>query len=123
MGNEFEEKTLSILDAIQDDIAEGNLKLENIEDKVQELDRTIRGSNGNRGLVTEVAVLQAQVADHVGEDSHEDAKIKEGKDPSKYITWSWLVDKGVMPILVAFTVWFLLQVLPNLMAQLSNAVP
>ncbi|MCK5613032.1 hypothetical protein KAR91_64765 [Candidatus Pacearchaeota archaeon] len=121
MGDgEFDEEVLGILGAIRADVAEGNIKLGSIETKVNELDRTIRGSNGNRGLVTEVAVLQSQIADHVGEDSHADAKIKADKDPGKYITWNWFVDKGVMPVVIASLIWFLLTVLPNLLTMAAS---
>lgn len=124
MGNgDFEEQTLSILDAIRVDVAEGNVKLENIENKVAGLDRTIRGSNGNKGLVTEVAVLESILSDHVGEDSHADEKIKKDKDPSKYITWNWIVDKGVMPVIIASVVWLLLEVLPNVVGYFADTIP
>lgn len=121
MGDEtFESQTLSILDAIRADVAEGNIKLESIETKVAQLDRTIRGSNGDKGLVTEVAILQTQLVAHVGEDSHADEKINKDKDPSKYITWNWFVDKGVMPVVIAALVWVLLEVLPNILVLLAG---
>ena len=121
MGNgDFESQTLSILDAIRADVAEGNIKLEGIEKKVSELDRTIRGSNGDKGLVTDVAVMQSLLAAHVGEASHADEKIKKDKDPSKYITWNWFVDKGVMPVVITALIWILLEVLPNIIVLLAN---
>ena len=124
MGNgDFEVQTLSILDAIRDDVAAGNAKLDDIESKVAGLDRTLRGSNGDKGLVTEVAVLESILADHVGEDSHADEKIRKDKDPSKYITWNWFVDKGVMPVIIAAVVWLLLEVLPNVLGHLTEVVP
>ena len=120
MGNgNFEEQTLSLLDAIRDDVAESNVKLVSIETKVKELDRTIRGSNGNKGLVAEVAVLQSKIMDCVSEDSRAD-DTKEDKDSGKYITWNWFVDKGVMPVIIAAIVWFLLQVLPNLLTLIAR---
>ena len=114
-------QTLSILDAIQRDIAGGNAKLESIESKVDGLDRTLRGSNGDKGLVTEVAVLSTRLAEHIGESSHADEKSNKGKeDPTKYVTWKWFVDKGVMPVIIAALVWILLEVLPNIISHLAN---
>lgn len=130
MGNgEFEQETISLLEAIREDIQDNNQEISELGEKVAELDRTIRGSNGNQGIVTELAVLQSKVDTHVSEPSHKDAQSKgvdstelaDAIDP-KYVQWSWLRDKALMPIVIAFLVWFLLDILPTILANVSVPV-
>lgn len=128
MGN-GEETIISLLEAIRDDIKDNNEEIAELGDKVAELDRTIRGSNGDKGLVTELAVLQSKVDTHISEPSHADAHAKvetsssqdiaDALDP-KYVQWSWLRDKALMPIVIAFLVWFLLDILPTILANVTT---
>ena len=136
MGNQgFEGQTLTILEAIQTDVSATKQdmvalkkdvqvnceKLDTIDNKIGELDRTLRGSNGDKGLVAEVAILQSKFEAHVetADKKNNNSKKPEDKNNSP-ITASWLLEKGLMPIIIAFLVWLFLDVVPNLITHLSG---
>ena len=121
MSNDFEDRALEILGEIRNESVATNTKLRTIEKKVAEIDRTIRGSNGNKGLVTDLAIMQTQLEDHLKECEEGDKQSGEEKGSgNKYLTTDWLVNKAFMPILIAVVLWFLLEVGPKLIGALSN---
>jgi hypothetical protein len=137
MGNQgFEGQTLTILEAIQNDVSATKQdmvalkkdvqvnceKLDTIDNKIGELDRTLRGSNGDKGLIAEVAILQSRFESHVevsGTTTKNGNGAKKNGDEGK-ITASWLLEKGLMPIIIAFLVWLFLDVVPNLITHLAG---
>jgi len=134
MGNQgFEGQTLTILEAIQAEVSatKQNIavlskdvqtnceKLDSIELKIGELDRTLRGSNGDKGLVAEVAILQSRLESHFEDTKGPPNGAEPKKDKEGPLTASWLLEKGLMPIVIAFLVWLFLDVIPNLITHLG----
>lgn len=89
-------------------------RMQAVEMEVSELNRTVRGHNGSPGLVTKVALIQEalKVSPHVD-------KPDDKPDGKQFITWQWLVDKAAMPVIVAFILWFLLTVLPQILGHIG----
>jgi len=118
-------------------------KVDSIAKDVDSLSKTVRGSNGTPGLVTNVATIQTNMA-VMGRDIAdlrlcvEDFKDKYrgGNLPSKetdasgknkndeaviktMLSKDWLLDK-LTYLALAFAVWFLLDILPQLLSHFTT---
>jgi len=69
-------------------------RMTKLEGTVNNLDSTIRG-NGKQGLVTQVALLQLIVTE---------IEKRDKESGRRFISWSWLVEKAFMPVLLAIIV-------------------
>lgn len=82
-----------------------NHRLEQNEKRVMDLTSLVVGTEKIPGLVTEVALIKSSVRelteDHI-------------KDFSQSITWKWILDKALFPIITAFILWLLFTILPDL---------
>lgn len=58
--------------------------------------RTLRGNNGNVGLVGQVAMLQQSFAAHC-----EATRKAEEESEKKNVTWWWILDKLATPAMLA----------------------
>lgn len=86
---------------------------------IQRLDVAIRG-NGKQGLLERVAVLSTKFE---GLDREKTQPLKEGKDEKNKeneISKTWIVDKFIVPFVLAFAYWFFFQILPKILPGLQQ---
>lgn len=72
----------------EDDYTTLSTKMESLERAVDSLDRLIRGHDGVPGLLTRLALLENAINSRNG----------------RFVTWAWLLDKALMPVVVAIIV-------------------
>lgn len=95
---------------------------------IAELNRTVRGKNGTPGLVTSVEVVKTKV-DALEKSLHTHVTTAESDkrgaapaDPEK--TQRDFMNKIIVengkPIVLAFVIWILLTVLPQVVSQIGN---
>jgi hypothetical protein len=128
-NNESFQVIMSKLDRVIQAQAETNSRLGMLEEEVGELRRTIRGYNGTPGMVTELAVLQESLKNFQagknlsgGSDLSPvvDKAVAEVKAERKnFLTYEYVLDKA-MNIGMAFLVWILLTVLPDIISHLQK---
>lgn len=137
MDIETEVKSINAkLDTILYGQATTDTRLKSVEENVKELNRTVRGSNGDKGLVAEVYLLTKRIEEFVASASKEREEVKEERrldriesqekdreskreNDDDFITWKWLIEKAGMPVAIAFILWLLLTVLPKLTGLLN----
>lgn len=109
--------------------AELKILIENLTKDVSMCSRTLRGSNGDTGLVTAVTVISDRLGSLEKKVGMLELKItndlihalreySEEKPVAKFGSWEWFTEKAAMPISVAVIVslmtWFLTKVLPQI---------
>lgn len=108
-------QAVSAIDGLTSRLYSVEGQLRNVSETVTDLNRTVRGSNGYPGLVTEVALIKDAVTDCNGGD---EKKEKSGlKDD---ISWQWLVEKAFMPVVVALILWVALTFLPEVFRYMGG---
>ncbi len=98
---------------------------------------TLRGSNGNPGLVAAVSVLsekvdalvkkvdslEVKVTNDLMHVLSESGVIDKKSSAVKFGSWEWFTEKAAMPIIVAVVVsllaWFLTNILPKVVTHLG----
>lgn len=105
-------------------------KVGGVSDDLQNLTKTVRGSNGNPGLVTHSTLINARLIQVEKDicglgDSIDRWHVDNGKSDSKKktnpaLTKEWLLDKLVYLVIV-FIVWLALNVLPDVLQILPSA--
>lgn len=103
--------------------------IEELAKDVELCSRTLRGTNGQPGIVTAVAVIatkldglserMAAIEGFIKNDiQHVIADVSGKKPNAKFASWEWFVEKALLPLLigggVGITLWLLTGVLPNL---------
>lgn len=110
------------MDSKIDDLTKGqanlDARMETVEESVNDLVKTVRGSDGSNGLVTEVAVIRAKLESSLIIQNAHEQSTAQVEEKSKVVdkdrvTWSYLIDKLIFPIGVSGLLWFLLTVLPK----------
>lgn len=99
------------LDTRFDDLEHRQTRL---EESISILDRTIRGHNGSPGMLTDLALLKEKVELKCDEITEKSEKPENGS-----VSWVYVRDKAMLPIITAFAIWLLLTVLPNVVAHLG----
>jgi hypothetical protein len=100
--------------------------LNQVKEMAEENNRTLRGSNGNQGLVSEVHVLAQSMENCLAalncQVDGRDGNSGTGKDEdNKPLTFRYLFDKLAVPVVVAVSTWLLVDILPQIIAHLSAA--
>lgn len=124
------------MDSKLDQVIEGQAGIDNrlsaVEERTKSLDRAVRGNNGDKGLVTQVALIQAAV-DRMESDLYDinngngNSKKKSKKDKEEdeegngvSVTWSWVRDKLSAPIIIAVILWLLTVILPQVLVHIGD---
>ena len=93
-------------------------RLKPLESKVDEIYRTLRGSDGVNGLITRVAILEKnKKSEDQGGDGEGDADIDNRKNA---VTFKWIVERFGMPLFVAILLWVLLTFFPRVFGHLGG---
>lgn len=100
-------QAVSAIDGLTNRLVSVEAQLHNVNETVADLNRTVRGSNGYPGLVTEVALLKDTI------NNCTDAEEKKEKPPANGLSWQWVVEKFMMPVTVAIILWVALTFLPE----------
>lgn len=94
-------------------------QLDSTSEQVTELYRTLRGSNGHPGIVTEVALLREKINAMSASSSKPDTDTSD----SNKITYSWLIEKVIFPVITPAIVALIIYVLFDVVPYVKDAVP
>lgn len=129
MGQSNDEILLNLvmnMDKKIDDLSTGqseiNARVNDLDKQVTGLVHTVRGSNGTVGLVTQVAVIQTKLDSilEIKQAAPAMPVVNPSGDKDK-VTWSYLVDKVILPVSVSALLWFLLTLLPKIIGSLNES--
>lgn len=96
--------------------AEIKKDIANLSDKIERSEATTkdwRDKMDNRLRAVEVA-LAAHTAVENTKPIRKEGEPEEDPEAKGLVTWTWIRDKLVQPILIMFVAWFLLTILPRL---------
>lgn len=105
-------------------------KMVDVSDDVQSLTKTVRGSNGSPGLVTQSSLISARLiqvekdicdlGDSIDNWHKNNGESNSKKKTNPALTKEWLLDKLVY-LAIVFIVWLALNVLPEVIQILPSA--
>jgi hypothetical protein len=87
-----------------------NARLSELESKVTALTETVRGSAGYSGLVADVEVIKNTLA----------KQPSCGDEKPDLLTFRWLREKLLVPVVLAMLLWLLLTFIPNTWAHMGS---
>lgn len=93
-------------------------RLSDIEDSVDELQRALKGSGASHGLITDVALLKHESASRGAAPDPPPCLPEPGKGGP--LTLPYVFEKFGIPLLLAFLVWVLLTILPNILSFIGS---
>lgn len=96
-------------------------QLDSTSEQVTELYRTLRGSNGHPGIVTEVALLREKINAMSGNDAKSDREME--KADSNKITYSWFIEKVIFPVITPAVVAVIIYLLFNVVPHVKEVIP
>jgi len=132
-------KMLVELQRMNDSQAYLTENIDRLSEEVKSLNKTVRGSNGTPGIVTSVAIIQQNMLSMSGDiaelkkcvvelekngvaervEKKSDGKEEKPKENGNILTKAWLSDK-LLYLAMAFLVWFLLDILPNILSHIGD---
>lgn len=111
---------MKTLQTIVADGAERGQQLDHIAIRVDENYRTLRGHNGEPGLVADMNQMKSDM-DEVKKICKENGvKVKpEPEHKSGVLTFEWLVNKALLPVAIGALMYVVLDLLPKLVEALA----
>lgn len=107
-----------------------NSRVESQERVVSDLSSLVRGGPGITGLVTDIAVIKNMLRDICDSDFCKKQKSdaitiplrdnRKDEEEGKSVSWRWVIDKAIVPVITGFLLWFLLDVLPDLLVYMNT---